>query len=80
MNSRTIEQIHPLLDQEKQEQARQYEKEKRLLALCGMFLSLCILLGIYFSGLSSTLAFLFLDKPVFYVYFVDMVFSETCDK
>jgi STE24 endopeptidase len=70
MNSRTIEKIHPLLDQKKQEQARRYEKEKRLLALCGLLLSLCILLAFYFSGLSSTLAFQFLGKPVFYVFFV----------
>ncbi len=48
--------IHPLLDKEKQLQAKRYEKEKRLLGLAGMALSLVILLGFYFSGLSAWLA------------------------
>jgi STE24 endopeptidase len=65
-----MKKIHPLLDQDKQEQARRYEKEKRLLGLCSLFLSLGALLAYYFSGLSSTLANLFLDKPVFYAFFI----------
>ena len=48
--------IHPLLDEEKQKQARQYEKEKRLLGLVGSLLSLVFLLVFYFSGLSAYLA------------------------
>jgi len=48
--------IHPLLDEEKQQQARRYEKEKRLLGLTGLFLSLSILLLFYYSGLSRGLA------------------------
>jgi len=65
-----MEKIHPLLDQDRQVQARRYEKEKRLLGLFGLFLSLSVLLAYYFSGLSSTLAELFLDKPVFYAFFI----------
>ena len=51
-----MDMIHPLLDKEKQLQAKRYEKEKRLLGLAGMALSLVILLGFYFSGLSGWLA------------------------
>jgi STE24 endopeptidase len=48
--------IHPLLDEEKQRQARQYEKEKRLLGLAGSLLSLVFLLAFYLSGFSAYLA------------------------
>jgi STE24 endopeptidase len=48
--------IHPLLDVEKQQLARRYEKEKRLLSLIGSVLSLMILLFFYYSGLSRYLA------------------------
>jgi STE24 endopeptidase len=65
-----MEKMHPLLDQDKQEQAKRYEKEKRLLGLCGLFLSLGVLLVFYFSGLSSTLANVFPDKPVFYAFLI----------
>lgn len=48
--------IHPLLDAQKQNQARQYEKQKRLLGLAGSGLFLLILLIFYFSGLSYKVA------------------------
>lgn len=48
--------IHPLLDPEKQAQARRYEKEKRRLALTGSTINLLLILAFYFSGFSSTLA------------------------
>lgn len=51
-----MDMIHPLLDKEKQLQAKRYEKEKRLLGLASMALSLVILLGFYFSRLSAWLA------------------------
>jgi STE24 endopeptidase len=51
-----MDMIHPLLDKEKQLQAKRYEKEKRLLGFASMTLSLVILLGFYFSGLSAWLA------------------------
>ena len=51
-----MKKIHPLLDEEKQQLARRYEKEKRLLGLIGLFLSLIILLIFYYSGLSRWLA------------------------
>ncbi len=47
--------IHPLLDEEKQRQAQQYEKEKRLLGLAGFLLSLLFLLMFYASGFSAYL-------------------------
>jgi STE24 endopeptidase len=65
-----MEKIHPLLDKEKQEEARRYEKEKRLLGLCGLILSLGVLVAFYSSGLSSGLANLFSDKPVIYAFFI----------
>ncbi len=70
MTAFKMDKIHPLLDQEKQEQARRYEREKHLLGLLGLFLSLGVLLAFYFSGLSSALANLFLDKSIVYVFFV----------
>jgi len=48
--------IHLLLDREKQLQAKLYEKEKRLLGLVSMLLSLVILLTFYYSGFSGWLA------------------------
>jgi len=48
--------IHPLLDGEKQKQARRYEKEKRLLGLLGLLISLIVLLLFYYSGLSDWMA------------------------
>lgn len=65
-----MEQIHPLLDKGKQEQARQYEKEKRFLGLVGVLLSLCVLLAFYSSGLSSGLASLMRDRSVVFVFFI----------
>lgn len=50
--------IHPLLDKERQRKARKYEKEKRLLGLASLFLSLMYLLVFYFSGASAKLAHL----------------------
>ncbi|MGB6864811.1 MAG: M48 family metallopeptidase [Candidatus Aminicenantaceae bacterium] len=70
MKALIMEKIHPLLDREKQEQARRYEKEKRLLGLWDLFLSLGVLLAFYFSGLSSGLANLFSDKPAIYAFFI----------
>ncbi len=65
--------IHPLLDRYKQGQAIRYEKEKRLLGLVSLFLSLCVVLGFYFSGLSSRLAFLFPYKSVIYTFIIYVV-------
>jgi STE24 endopeptidase len=56
--------IHPLLDKEKQERARLYEKENRLLGLAGLLLSLLILLAFYYSGASGRLAQLFPGQPI----------------
>jgi len=56
--------IHPLLDKEKQERARLYEKENRLLGLAGLLLSLLILLAYYYSGASGRLARLFPGQPI----------------
>lgn len=48
--------IHPLLDAEKQNQARKYEKENRLLGLIGSAISLVFVLWYYFSGFSQQMA------------------------
>jgi len=48
--------IHPLLDANKQQQAKKYEKEKRLIGLCGSIVSFAFILVFYFSGFSHSLA------------------------
>jgi STE24 endopeptidase len=48
--------IHPLLDPKRQEMARRYEKQKRLVGLAGTAVSLAALLVFYFSRLSRDLA------------------------
>jgi STE24 endopeptidase len=63
--------IHPLLDREKQVRARRYEREKRWLGLAGTVLSLGLLLGFYYSGLSPWAARLFQNEsfvPAFFAY------------
>jgi len=63
-----MDMIHPLLDKEKQLQAKRYEKEKRLLGLASMALSLVILLGFYFSGLSAWLANLQIGNSIIWTF------------
>jgi STE24 endopeptidase len=60
--------IHPLLDKERQLKAKRYEKEKRLLGLASMALSLVILLGFYFSGLSAWLANLHIGNSIIWTF------------
>ncbi len=62
--------IHPLLDPEKQSQARRYEREKRLLGLASLTLSLACLLSFYYSGLSARAAHWFLGKPVVWAFLI----------
>ena len=62
--------IHPLLDKDKQEQARRYEKENRILGLAGTLLSLAFLLILYHSGLSALLAQNTLGGPLVLTYLV----------
>jgi len=61
-------QIHPLLNKEKQQLARRYEKEKRALGLASMILSGIILLAFYFAGLSARLANGFVGRPVIWAF------------
>ncbi len=68
-----MDKIHPLLDREKQQQARRYEKEKRLLGLATMVLSLIVLLGFYYSGLSSWLANLNIGGSIIFVFLIYVV-------
>ena len=63
-----MDMIHPLLDKEKQLQAKRYEKEKRLLGLASMTLSLVILLSFYFSGLSAWLANLHIGNSIIWTF------------
>lgn len=62
--------MHPLLNRDQQKLARQYEKEKRLLGLASLSLSLAILLAFYFSGLSSQLANLAINHSVIWTFLV----------
>ncbi len=64
--------LHPLLDPEKQEQARRYEKEKRLIGLAGSAYSLALLLVFYGSGASAALAGALPGRPFFFVFLLYM--------
>jgi STE24 endopeptidase len=68
-----MDMIHPLLDKEKQLQAKRYEKEKRLLGLASMALSLIILVGFYFSGLSAWLANLNVGYSIIWTFILYML-------
>jgi len=63
-----MDKIHPLLDKKRQLQAKRYEKEKRLLGIFSMVLSLIILLVFYFSGLSAWLANLGIDNSIIWTF------------
>lgn len=65
-----MSEIHPLLSPEKQEQARRYEREKRILGLSGTVVSLGLLLGFFYSGLSSRAAHALPDKPVIVAFLI----------
>lgn len=65
--------IHLLLDREKQLQAKLYEKEKRLLGLVSMFLSLGILLTFYYSGFSGWLANFSLSHSIIWTFLIYVV-------
>jgi STE24 endopeptidase len=62
--------IHPLLDPEKQKQARRYEREKRLIGLAGSLYSLALLLAFYGSGASAALAGILPGRPVLPVFLI----------
>jgi len=62
--------MHPLLDREQQKLAKQYEKEKKLLGLTSLSVSLVILLTFYFSGLSLQLANLELTHSIVWPFLV----------
>lgn len=53
-----MQNIHPLLDADKQLQAQKYEKENRLFGLLGSVISLAFVLWFYFSGYSTEIAFM----------------------
>jgi len=72
-----MDKIHPLLDKERQLQAKRYEKEKRLLGLAGTVLSLVILLAVYYSGLSAWLANLNLGNSIIWTFLVYVVSFQT---
>ncbi|MFH1852775.1 MAG: M48 family metallopeptidase [Candidatus Neomarinimicrobiota bacterium] len=72
--------VHPLLDREKQQQARRYEQEKRILGLTDSLISLALLLAVYFSGFSHRLAHLAPEQPVvaaFLIYIVVLIIIFT---
>lgn len=69
--------VHPLLDKDKQQQARRYEKENRLLGLANMILSLVILLVFFFSGLSAELAGCWPSHSLVWTFLVYMTVFQT---
>lgn len=60
--------LHALLDPEKQQLARQYEKEKRILGIAGLLWSFIILAVFYFSGLSEKIATMFPDGNLLWTF------------
>jgi STE24 endopeptidase len=68
-----MDKIHQLLDKEKQLQARRYEKEKRILGIAGLALSLIILLFFYFSGLSYWLAHIHVGNSIIWTFLLYVV-------
>jgi STE24 endopeptidase len=72
-----MDMIHPLLDKKRQLQAKRYEKEKRLLGLASMAFSLVILLGFYFSGLSTWLANLNIGNSIIWTFFLYVLSFQT---
>jgi STE24 endopeptidase len=69
--------IHPLLDKERQLQAKRYEKEKRLLGLASMALSLVLLLAFYFSGLSAWFANLQIGNSIIWTFLLYVLSFQT---
>jgi STE24 endopeptidase len=53
---KVIEKIHPLLDKDKQEKAKIYEREKRIFGFLGTIVTAIFQLFFYFSGLSRTIS------------------------
>tara|TARA_B100001079_G_scaffold233044_1_gene213613 strand:+ start:637 stop:1761 length:1125 start_codon:yes stop_codon:yes gene_type:complete len=51
-----MQNIHPLLDADKQRQAQKYEKENRIFGLLGSVISLTFVLWFYFFGFSTQIA------------------------
>lgn len=73
-----MREIHPLLDKDKQEQAKCYEKENRLLSLAGTLLSLAILLLFYYSGFSAFLSQGPLGGPLVLTYIFYIAVFQFC--
>ncbi len=73
----SINKIHPLLNKEKQIQAKKYEKEKRFLGLASLVISLIILLGFYFSGLSAWLAHLRIGSSIIWTFLLYVTSFQT---
>lgn len=72
-----MDKIHPLLDKEKQIKAKRYEKEKRLLGLTSMVLSLIILLTFYYSGLSAWLANVRIGSSIIWTFILYVLSFQT---
>lgn len=70
--------IHPLLDQEKQQQARLYERENRLLGLASLGLSLAILLAFYHSGFGAFLSHGLFGGSIALTFLVYMAIFQSC--
>lgn len=66
----TMNDIHPLLDPRRQEMARRYERQKRLIGLAGSAVSLASLLVFYFSGLSADLARIAAGRSIVWTFLI----------
>ena len=73
-----MREIHPLLDRDKQELAKRYERENRLLGLGGTLLSLAILLIFYFCGFSAFLSSGPLGGPLVLTYLFYIFVFQFC--
>ena len=73
-----MREMHPLLDKDKQELAKRYEKENRLLGLAGTLLSLAILLLFYYSGFSAFLSQGPLGGPLVLTYIFYIAVFQFC--
>ncbi|MFW6129419.1 MAG: hypothetical protein ACOC6P_04155, partial [Candidatus Aminicenantaceae bacterium] len=77
-----MKKIHPLLDKKRQKQAKQYEKEKRLLGLIGSVVSLGVVIVFYFGGFSEKVAFFNPENSIvltflFYVFVFQLIIFIT---
>ena len=68
-----IEKIHPLLDKDKQDKAKIYEREKRIFGFIGTILTAIFQLFFYFSGLAKNIAGLDILSNMIWTFIIFMI-------